>query len=154
MSNFLRVLVAVVLVGVLLAVPITGAAAAPASLWVTAADSGKSFSVSPGEIIYATLQTNPSTGYTWMYLHQPNDPFVRFVSEKPALTDPTTESRLGTPKYIVFEFTVPWTAAITASSGSQEWLTMLSVQPWQPKLDGYSLWQIKLVFPANSSKQP
>jgi predicted secreted protein len=115
------------------------AASRPVSLSLSESDNGKTVHVVPGEVIIVTLPENRSTGTTWLYLSNPRQPLVtcsQGTYNAPASTNPPMVGAQGTGQ---FTFIV---SKSKESVGKGEWLTLLSVRPWVPKLEGYHAAQL------------
>lgn len=70
---------------------------APQQVQVTEADQGKNFMLSPGDFLIVVLDSNPSTGYTWVVkpvdnpvLAQAGEPVFKADSEKLGASGKTT----------------------------------------------------------------
>jgi len=93
------------------------------TLYLTAKDNNKLFTVKPRTAIVVSLATNPSTGYHWNYDPSPGGAkVVKLVSQRYV---PPTVNRPGTPGTEVWHFKVVGRHAAMD-------LGFLYVQQWKP----------------------
>ena len=126
------------LLPIVLAVLTFLAPAAPArTVVVTNANNEKSVTLAKGDTLVVRLASNPSTGFSWSVVYDPNGPLAPLGKTRytPAPHPPHILGGGGTAE---FRFTV----LQSADSGEGEWLRLLYLRPFAPGVKDAQLWEI------------
>ena len=105
----------------------------PAQMNLTQADNGRSVELSPGEVLVLSLESNPTTGYTWEI--DKNDSAILQPLGEPGFT-PESKA-MGAPGQQVFRF--------KAAAHGQTSLTLIYHRSWEKDVPPAQTFSIEVV---------
>ncbi|MDC0745444.1 protease inhibitor I42 family protein [Polyangium mundeleinium] len=104
------------------------------------ADNGKTVTLQQGDELILRLESNPSTGYSWYMVLSPTS--ILKLSKHRYIAGRCPGGAVGCPGIEEFHF-VP---AGSASFEMGEWMRMLYLRPFDPGIEGATLWQVDVTM--------